>query len=332
MTFSDSGYLFLLLLVIPYVIWYFLSRKKEPSMTVPDTGAYENIAPSLRQYFVPIPFFLRLLCFVMAVLVLARPQTSNHWKDSEVEGIDMMLAIDVSTSMLAEDLRPNRISAAKEVASRFVADCPHDNIGLTIFAAEAFTQCPMTTDHTSLLNMFSGVTCDLAAGGLIDDGTAIGMGLANAISRLKESKAKSKVIILLTDGSNNQGEISPQTAAEIARLNGIRVYTVGVGSNGTAAYPFPLPGGGVKYVQVPVEIDERTSMEIADKTHGKYFRATSTRRLAQVEQEIGRVEKTKLVVKQYDKRYEAYQPFALVAVLALLLDLLLRLTILRRIP
>ena len=332
MTFSDSGYLFLLLLVIPYVIWYFLSRKKEPSMTVPDTGAYENIAPSLRQYFVHIPFFLRLLCFVMAVLVLARPQTSNHWKDSEVEGIDMMLAIDVSTSMLAEDLRPNRISAAKEVASRFVADCPHDNIGLTIFAAEAFTQCPMTTDHTSLLNMFSGVTCDLAAGGLIDDGTAIGMGLANAISRLKESKAKSKVIILLTDGSNNQGEISPQTAAEIARLNGIRVYTVGVGSNGTAAYPFPLPGGGVKYVQVPVEIDERTLMEIADKTHGKYYRATSTRRLAQIYQEIGKLEKTKLVVKQYDKRYEAYQPFALVAVLALLLDLLLRLTILRRIP
>ncbi len=332
MTFADSGYLFLLLLLIPYIVWYFMARRKEPAMIVPSTRAYTSFSASFRQHLIHVPFVLRIFCFVMLVLMLARPQTSNHWKNSEVQGIDIMLSIDVSTSMLAEDLKPNRISAAKEVASRFVADCPNDNIGLTIFAAEAFTQCPLTTDHTSLLNMFNGVSCDLAMGGLIDDGTAIGMGLANAISRLKESKAKSKVIILLTDGSNNQGEISPQTAAEIAKLNNIRVYTIGVGTNGTAAYPYPLPGGGVKYIQMPVEIDEKTLMEIADKTNGKYYRATSTRQLEQIYQEIGKLEKTKLIVKQYNKHYEAYQLFALLAVFALLAELLLRYTVLRRIP
>ena len=332
MTFANSGYLLLLLLTVPYIVWYFMARRKEPTMKVSDTQAYQYIRPSLRQYLIHVPFFLRLLCFVMVVLVLARPQTTNHWKNSQVQGIDIMLSIDVSTSMLAEDLKPNRITAAKEVASKFISNSPNDNIGLTIFAAEAFTQCPLTTDHASLLNMFSGVTCDLASTGLIDDGTAIGMGLANSISRLKESKAKSKVIILLTDGSNNQGEISPQTAAEIAKLNNIRVYTIGVGTNGTAAYPFPLPGGGVKYVQMPVEIDTKTLTEIADKTNGKFYRATSTRQLAEIYEEIGKLEKTKLIVKQYDKHYEAYFIFGLVAMLSLLLECVLKYTLLRRIP
>ncbi len=332
MTFANSGYLLLLLLTVPYIVWYFMARRKEPSMAVPDTHAYYYVKPSVRQYMMHVPFFLRLLTFVMIVLVLARPQTTNHWKNSEVQGIDIMLSIDVSTSMLAEDLKPNRITAAKEVASKFISNSPNDNIGLTIFAAEAFTQCPLTTDHTSLLNMFSGVTCDLASTGLIDDGTAIGMGLANSISRLKESKAKSKVIILLTDGSNNQGEISPQTAAEIAKLNNIRVYTIGVGTNGTAAYPFPLPGGGVKYVQMPVEIDTKTLTEIADKTNGKFYRATSTKQLAEIYDEIGKLEKTKLIVKQYDKHYEAYFLFGLIALLSFLAECLLRHTILRKIP
>jgi Ca-activated chloride channel family protein len=332
MTFANSGYLFLLLLLIPYIVWYFMSRKNDPTLKIPDTYTYRNISATPRQYLIHVPFFLRILTLTMMILVLARPQTSNHWKNSEVQGIDIMLSIDVSTSMLAEDLKPNRITAAKEVASQFISNSPNDNIGLTIFAAEAFTQCPLTTHHTSLLNMFKGVTCDLAATGLIDDGTAIGMGLANSISRLKESKAKSKVIILLTDGSNNQGEISPQTAAEIAKLNNIRVYTIGVGTNGTAAYPYPLPGGGVKYVQMPVEIDTKTLTEIADKTNGKFYRATSTRQLAEIYDEIGKLEKTKLIVKQYDKRYEAYQTFGLIALLSLLLELLLRHTILRKIP
>lgn len=332
MTFVNSGYLFLLLLIIPYLVWYFMSRRKEPTLNVPDTQAYRYIVPSKRLYLIHTPFFLRILTFTMIVLVLARPQTANHWKNSEVSGIDIMLAIDVSTSMLSEDLTPNRISAAKDVASKFIANCPNDNIGLTIFAAEAFTQCPLTTDHASLLNMFSGVTCDLAAGGLIDDGTAIGMGIANAVSRLKESKAKSKIIILLTDGSNNQGEISPQMAAEIAQLNGIRIYTIGVGTNGRAPFPFPLPGGGIKYVQMPVEIDTQTLSEIARKTDGKFYRATSNKELAKIYDEIGNLEKTKLIVKQYNKHYEAYQGFGLIAILSLLLELLLRNTLLRRIP
>ena len=307
-------------------------RKKEPTLRVPDTQAYRFIPQSKKVYLTQLPFFFRLLTYAMIVLVLARPQTSNHWKDTEVNGLDIMLAIDISTSMLSEDLSPNRITAAKNVASEFVANSPNDNIGLTVFAAEAFTQCPLTTDHASLLNLFKGVRCDLAANGLINDGTAIGMGLANAISRLKDSKAKSKLIILLTDGSNNQGEISPQTAAEIAHVNGIRVYTIGVGTNGTAPYPFPLPGGGVKYVQMPVEIDSKTLTEIADRTGGKFYRATNNSRLRQIYSDIGKLEKTKIKVKQYSRHYEAYQVFGFVALLSLLLELLLRNTLLRRIP
>ncbi|MBP3774253.1 MAG: VWA domain-containing protein [Bacteroidaceae bacterium] len=332
MTFLHSAYLFLLLLIIPYIIWYFMARGKEPSLSVPSTQAFRFMPKSFRLYLVHVPMALQVLAFAMLVIVLARPQIRNSWRNSQVEGIDVMLCIDISTSMLAEDLKPNRIEAAKEVASQFIANSPHDNIGLTIFAAEAFTQCPLTTDHASLLNMFTGVTCDLAAGGLIDDGTAIGMGLANSISRLKESKAKSKVIILLTDGSNNQGEISPKMAAEIAHLNGIRVYTIGVGTNGDAPYPVPLPGGGVKYIRMPVEIDTQTLVDIASMTDGKFYRATSNKQLAQIYEEIGKLEKTKLVVKQYDKRHEAYFVFALIAFLALCLDILLRYVLLRRVP
>ena len=242
-----------------------------------------------------------------------------------------MLAMDVSTSMLAEDLTPNRIEAAKKVAAEFIADRPNDNIGLTIFAGESFTQCPMTIDHASLLNLLHNVRADIAARGLIQDGTAIGMGLANAVARLKDSKAKSKVIILLTDGSNNMGDISPMTAAEIAKSLGIRVYTIGAGTNGTARYPMPV-GGGVQYVNLPVEIDTKTLNEISNATDGKFFRATNTQELQQIYQEIDQLEKTKLNVKRFSKRYEAYQPFALAAILTLLLELLLRVTIFRRIP
>ena len=267
----------------------------------------------------------------MTVLVLARPQTQNSWSNKSVEGIDIMLAMDVSTSMLAEDLKPNRIEAAKQVASEFIAGRPNDNIGLSIFAGEAFTQCPMTTDHASLLNMLQNVRTDIAARGLIEDGTAIGMGLANAVSRLKESKAKSKVVILLTDGSNNRGDISPMTAAEIAKSLGIRVYTIGVGTNNVAPYPMPV-AGGVQYVNIPVEIDTKTLSEIAAATEGDFYRATNTKELRNIYKEIDQLEKSKLNVKTFSKRYEAYQPFALVAILALLLEILLRITIFRRIP
>lgn len=300
-------------------------------MRMSDTNAYRRAPRSWKVTLMPLQPLLRIATFVLIVFVLARPQTSNSWKDKTVEGIDIMLAMDVSTSMLAEDLTPNRIEAAKKVAAEFIADRPNDNIGLTIFAGESFTQCPMTVDHASLLNLLHNVRADIAARGLIQDGTAIGMGLANAVARLKDSKAKSKVIILLTDGSNNMGDISPMTAAEIAKTLGIRVYTIGAGTNGTARYPMPV-GGGVQYVNLPVEIDTKTLNDISNATDGKFFRATNTRELQQIYQEIDQLEKTKLNVKRFSKRYEAYQPFALAAILTLLLELLLRVTIFRRIP
>lgn len=300
-------------------------------MRMSDTNAYRRAPRSWKVTLMPLQPLLRIATFVLIVFVLARPQTSNSWKDKTVEGIVIMLAMDVSTSMLAEDLTPNRIEAAKKVAAEFIADRPNDNIGLTIFAGESFTQCPMTIDHASLLNLLHNVRADIAARGLIQDGTAIGMGLANAVARLKDSKAKSKVIILLTDGSNNMGDISPMTAAEIAKSLGIRVYTIGAGTNGTARYPMPV-GGGVQYVNLPVEIDTKTLNEISNATDGKFFRATNTQELQQIYQEIDQLEKTKLNVKRFSKRYEAYQPFALAAILTLLLELLLRVTIFRRIP
>ena len=214
MEFANKEYLLLLLLIIPYLIWYVMYRKKaEPTMRMSDTFVFRYAPRSWKVMLMPLSLILRLLAFTMIVLVLARPQTQNSWKSKTVEGIDIMLAMDVSTSMLAEDLKPNRIEAAKQVAAEFIIGRPNDNIGLTIFAGESFTQCPMTTDHASLLSLLQNVRTDIAARGLIEDGTAIGMGLANAVTRLKDSKAKSKVVILLTDGSNNRGDISPMTAA-----------------------------------------------------------------------------------------------------------------------
>ena len=332
MEFANKEYLFLLLLLIPYIIWYLLYRKKsEPTMRMSDTFVFRYAPRSWKVRLMPLQMLLRMLTFVMIVIVLARPQTQNSWKQKTVEGIDIMLAMDVSTSMLAEDLKPNRIEAAKQVAAEFIAGRPNDNIGLTIFAGESFTQCPMTTDHSSLLNLLQNVRTDIAQRGLIEDGTAIGMGLANAVSRLKDSKAKSKVVILLTDGSNNRGDISPMTAAEIAKSLGIRVYTVGVGTNKVAPYPMVV-AGGVQYVNIPVEIDNETLSNIAKTTDGDFYRATNTKELHNIYQEIDQLEKSKLNVKQYSKKYDVYQPFALAAVIALLLELLLRITIFRRIP
>lgn len=332
MEFANKEYLFLLLLIIPYLIWYVMYRKKsEPTMRMSDTFAFNYAPKSWRVRLMPMQLLLRIATFTLLVLVLARPQTSNSWKNKSVEGIDIMLAMDVSTSMLAEDLKPNRIEAAKAVASEFIIGRPNDNIGLSIFAGEAFTQCPMTTDHTSLLNLLHNVRTDIAARGLISDGTAIGMGLANAVTRLKASKAKSKVVILLTDGSNNMGDISPMTAAEIAQSLGIRVYTIGVGTNKVAPYPMPV-AGGVQYVNMPVEIDTKMLAEIAAATEGDFYRATNTAELKKIYKEIDRLEKSKLNVKKFSKRYEAYQPFALAAAITLLLEILLRITVFRRIP
>jgi batA protein len=328
----NKEYLLLLLLLIPYLLWYILYRKRsEPTFTMSDTYAYNSIKKSWRMRILHLPVFLRIVTFICIVIILARPQIHNSWGNKSVEGIDIMLAMDVSTSMLAEDLKPNRMEAAKKVAAEFISDRANDNIGLTIFAGEAFTQCPMTTDHASLLNLLQGVRTDIASRGLIADGTAVGMGLANAVSRLKESKAKSKIIILLTDGSNNMGDISPLTAAQIAKSLGIRVYTIGVGTNTVAPYPV-MVGGTTQYVNVPAEIDTKTLKDIAQSTDGGFYRATNNAELKEIYNDIDRLEKTKMDVKKFSKRYEAYEPFALIAILSLLLEILLRLTILRRIP
>ena len=330
MEFANKEYLLLLLLLIPYIIWYLMYRKKsEPTMRMSDTNAYRYAPRSWKVTLMPLQPLLRMAVFTLVVLVLARPQTQNSWKNQTVEGIDIMLAMDVSTSMLAEDLKPNRIEAAKQVAAEFITGRPNDNIGLSIFAGEAFTQCPMTTDHASLLNLLKNVRTDIAADGLISDGTAIGMGLANAISRLKDSKAKSRVVILLTDGSNNMGDISPMTAAQIAKSMGVRVYTIGVGTNKVARYPLPV-AGGVQYVNIPVEIDTKTLKSIAATSDGNYYRATNNKELRQIYRDIDKLEKSRLQVKKFSKRYEAFQPFVLAALAMLLLEILFRYTILRR--
>ena len=295
-------------------------------MKVSTTVPFGNIK-SFRNRLLHLPFILRMITLSMVIIVLARPQSSDSWEESDVEGIDIMLATDVSTSMLAMDLKPNRIEAAKEVAANFVSSRKNDNIGLTIFAGESFTQCPLTIDHAVMLNMLNAVKCDIALNGIIEDGTAIGMGIANGVSRLKDSKAKSKVIILLTDGSNNSGEISPEAAAEIAKQFGVRVYTIGVGTNGEAPYPY---NGHV--INVPVEIDETTLNKIATITDGSFYRATSNSKLKEVYEKIDQLERTKLNVKEFSKREEEYAIFAIIAIAALLLELILRYTVLKRIP
>lgn len=332
MEFSNPLYFLLLILVVPYVVWYILNHKKAtPSLKVSSTVIYSKVRPTWRVRLLHAPFVLSILGYIAMVIALARPQTANSWSNTSVEGIDIMLCMDVSTSMLAEDLKPNRVQAARNVAVDFINGRENDNIGLTVFAGEAYTQCPMTMDHAALLNLLNTMDCNMAMRGMLEDGTAIGMGIANAITRLKDSKAKSKVIILLTDGTNNRGDISPSMAADIAKSFGIRVYTVAVGTNGTAPYPM-MVGGHKEYVNVPVEIDTETLSQIAEKTDAQFYRATNTEKLFKVYEEIDKLEKTKMNVRKYSKRYEAYQAFALAAFLLLLLSLLLRSTVLRRLP
>lgn len=333
MTFANSAILLFLILIIPFTAWYiFMGRKKEnATVRMFSLNAHAG-RQSWKVWLIHLRFALRMFAFAMLVIILARPQTTENWQNTEIEGIDIMLCVDVSTSMLAEDLKPNRLDAAKQVASEFINGRPNDNIGLSIFAGEAYTQCPLTTDHTVLLNLFNSVNCDIASNGIIEDGTAIGMGLANSISRLKASKAKSKVIILLTDGSNNAGEISPLTAADMAKSYGIRVYTIGVGTNGTAPYPARTYTGGIRYINVPVEIDENVLTKIAQTANGHYYRATNNSKLKAVYDEIDKLERTKLSVKDFSKKNEAYQPFAWFLLFAVLLDILLKQTILRTMP
>ena len=329
--FANKEYLFLLLLIIPYILWYVMFRKKtEPTIRMADTFSLQRAQRTWRVRLIPIQAVLRVLAFTLLVLAMARPQTHNSWEEETIEGIDIMLAMDVSSSMLAEDIQPNRIEAAKKVAAEFISDRTNDNIGLTIFAGEAFTQCPMTIDHASLLSLLQH-SSDYVGSGAIIDMTAIGMGLTNAVSRLKDSKAKSRVVILLTDGTNNYGEISPLTAADMARQLGIRIYTIGVGADGSSMRPVTV-GGTTQQLLLPNDIDEETLSKIAKTTNGRYYRASSAEELRQIYNDIDKLEKSKLDVQRYSKVYDVYQYLVLGAIIALLLEILLRITVFRRIP
>lgn len=329
MEFKNPLFFLLLLVLVPYIVWYVMRFKQSlPSLKVPDTTKYVKVPKTFRLYLMHLPFLLRIILISLVVCILARPQSRHSWSNTDVEGIDIMLAVDVSTSMLAQDFKPNRVEALKEIAQRFIEKRPNDNMGLTMFAGEAYTQCPLTTDHTVLMNLYNSVDCNMAMRGVIDDGTAIGDGIMNAILRLKESQAKSKVIILLTDGVNNSGNISPQTAAEIAKKYGIRIYAIGIGRNGMA--PYPLPTGGT--AMLPVEIDEETMTKISRETGGQYFRAQKNAELDAIYQDIDKMERTKFNVKQFSRRGELYQPFALAAMAVLLLEILLRTVVLKRLP
>jgi Ca-activated chloride channel family protein len=273
-----------------------------------------------------VPFVLRIAVITLLSLALARPQLSNRWQSESTEGIDIMMALDISGTMLGEDLSPNRLEAAKAVATEFVLSRPNDQIGLVVFAGESFTQCPLTTDHAVLVNLFQSVKF-----GMIEDGTAIGLGLANAVNRMKDSQTKSKVVILLTDGSNNRGDIDPQTAAEIAKTFNIRVYAIGVGSySDQVRVPIYTPYG-VQYGTMSSEFDETTLRQIAHMTGGEYFRATDNNSLRSIYQQIDQLEKTKIRVREYSKRTEHFMPFMTAALICLLLELLLRFFVLRTI-
>ena len=325
MVFANPTYLYLLLLLVPLIGWYIYKlHKSQASLQVSSSEAFQLPGTSSwKVYMRHLPFVLRMLAIALLIVVLARPQSTNSWQNSSTEGIDIVMAMDISTSMLAEDLKPNRLEAAKDVAASFINGRQNDNIGLVVFAAESFTQCPLTIDHGVLLNLFKP--------GIIQDGTAIGLGLANAVSRIKDSQAKSKVIILLTDGVNNTGEIAPVTAAEIAKTFGIRVYTIGVGTQGEAPYPIPT-AFGVQYQNVPVEIDEQVLKQIASTTGGQYFRATDNSSLKEIYSEIDQLEKTKISVQEFSKKQEEYKNWALLVFALLLIEVLLRNTVLRNIP
>jgi Ca-activated chloride channel family protein len=326
-TFASPELLFLLVLLIPVVVWYVMKHKSsEASIQVSSINGVKSAGSSYKYYLRHILFSFRVIALALLILALARPQSTKSWRDVSTEGIDIVLALDISSSMLARDFNPNRLEASKEIAKDFIQGRPQDRIGLVVFSGESFTQCPLTTDHSVLINLFEDVES-----GMIEDGTAIGMGLATSVNRLKDSKAKSKVVILLTDGVNNKGSIAPATAAEIAETFDIRVYTIGVGSQGKAPYPINTPYG-VRYKDMKVEIDEDVLQQIAGQTNGEYFRATDNQKLKSIYTQIDKMEKSKIEVKQYSEKNEEFLNFALVAAILLLIEIVLKSTVLKRIP
>jgi Ca-activated chloride channel family protein len=326
-TYANPELLYLLLLLVPLIAWYvWKDREANAAISFSTLKGFSGAGRTVKYWLRHMLFVIRLIILALIIIVLARPQSVNKWQDVNTEGIDIIIALDISGSMLAQDFKPDRLEASKAVAIEFISGRPTDRIGLVVYSAESFTQCPLTTDHAVLINLFQDIKS-----GMIEDGTAIGMGLANAVSRLKDSKAKSKVVILLTDGVNNRGSIAPLTAAEIAKTFNIRVYTIGVGTQGTAPAPVQTPYG-VQLRQVPVEIDEDILNAIASTTDGKYFRATNNQKLIEIYKEIDQMEKSRIDVREYSKKEEEYLAYGLGAVILLLFEIIVRKTVLRNIP
>lgn len=322
--FANPAFLWLLI-VIPLMIGWYIWRNQrlQGTLSISSLSGFLKIKKSNYSWLRHSGITLRSFALFAVIVALARPQSALSWENSTTEGIDIVIATDISGSMLAEDLKPNRLEAGKNIAIDFIKDRPNDRIGLVVFSGESFTQCPLTIDHDVLVNLFKGIN-----NGMIEDGTAIGMGLATAVNRLKDSEAKSKVVILLTDGSNTAGSIPPATAAEIAKQMKVRVYTVGVGTKGYAPYPVQTPYG-IQYQQVPVTIDEGVLSNIAKITGGKYFRATNNEKLKQIYQQIDQLEKAKIAVTQYHKKTERFLPLVLIALALLLIEFLIRNTLLK---
>ncbi|MEN8225729.1 MAG: VWA domain-containing protein [Bacteroidota bacterium] len=327
MTFANPGFLYLLIILPLLGGWYWYKLKNNsPGLQFSSTTGFSATGRSWRQYLIHILFLFRILALGLLILVLARPQSSSKSRDVNIEGIDIVMAMDVSSSMLAQDLRPDRLEASKDVASEFIAGRPDDRIGLVIFSGESFTQSPLTSDHSMIRNLFKDIKS-----GMIEDGTAIGDGMATSINRLKESEAISKVIILITDGENNAGSIDPLSAAEIAKMYGIRIYTIGAGTIGVAPYPVQTPYG-IQYQNMEVKIDEESLKQIAELTDGKYFRATSNRKLKEIYGEIDQLEKSKIDVTEFTRKHEEFLPLALLALALIIFEILLRNTIFKTIP
>ena len=329
MEFASPKILWFLLLLLPLVGYYiYRTRQGGASVVVSTTETVRRAPRTFRYYLRHIPFVLRCAALSLIVVAIARPQSAEHYTNTTTEGIDIVLAVDVSTSMLAKDFIPDRLSVAKEVASEFISDRTGDRIGIVVFAGESFTQSPLTTDQSSLQTMLGRITS-----GVIEDGTAIGNGLATSINRLRESDSKSKVVILLTDGVNNRGEISPLTAAKIAKDMGIKVYTIGIGKRGTAPYPvFDERGREVDVVNMKVEIDEKMLRNIASQTGGEYFRATDKKTLEAIYEQINTLEKSRVEVENRTTLHEEYLVFVLWALAALLLEFIINRVVLNRIP
>lgn len=321
-------YVLYLLGLLPLMLIWYIKRNKQatPTLTYSTLSLLKGFKPTLKERLRHLPAVLRMLALGLLIVALARPQSYSTGENVYTEGIDVAMLLDISGSMLAEDFKPNRLDAAKKVIDEFIAGRTTDKIGLVIFAAESFTQCPLTIDYSVLRNLLSEIK-----NGMLEDGTAIGTAIANGVNRLKDSKSKSKVLILLTDGVNNRGEIDPVTAAQIAETFGIRVYTIGVGTKGEAPYPFQTPFGK-RYQMVPVEIDEAVLQQVADITGGKYFRATSNQKLEEIYKEIDNLEKTRVEITSYRHAHELFYNWAFAALILLLLEAVLVRTYLRRLP